>query len=128
MMRPTFIVAACLAVAAGAAAQQAGFTRTPLQDQPLTVPGRHGVTARVEIMPGVESGRHVHPGEEFEYVVEGALQLEVDGLPPRTFKAGDTFFVGAGVVHNGRNVGAVKTVMIGTYFAETDKPLTTPIK
>jgi len=121
------IVAAISAVAA-LAAQQSGFTRTPLQDQPISVAGHHGVTARVEIGPGVESGRHMHPGEEFGYVLEGALQLEIDGRAPQTFKTGDVFFVPAGVVHNGRNAGSVKTTLIGTYVVENGKPLSAPAK
>ena len=118
------------AVSAGAAfgAQHSGFTRTPLQDQPISVAGHHGVTARVEIGPGVESGRHVHPGEEFGYVLEGALQLEIDGRAPQTLKTGDVFFVPAGVVHNGRNTGSVKTTLIGTYVVESGKPLSAPAK
>ena len=96
MKAALFIVAAVFA-GAGLAAQQSGFTRTPLQDQPISTAGHHGVTARVDIAPGVESGRHTHPGEEFGYVLDGALQLEIDGRTPQTFKTGDAFFVPAGV-------------------------------
>ena len=70
----------------------------------------------------------MHPGEEFGYVLEGTLQLEIDGRPPQTFKTGDVFFVPAGVVHNGRNTGSVKTTLIGTYVVESGKPLSAPAK
>ena len=80
----------------------------PRNGQQISVAGHHGVTARVEIGPGVESGRHMHPGEEFGYVLEGALQLEIDGRAPQTFRTGDVFFVPAGVAHNGRNTGSVR--------------------
>ena len=122
------VIMAALSAGAALAAQQSGFTRTPLQDQPISVAGHHGVTARVDIGPGVESGRHMHPGEEFGYVLEGTLQLEIDGRPPQTFKTGDVFFVPAGVVHNGRNTGSVKTTLIGTYVVESGKPLSAPAK
>jgi quercetin dioxygenase-like cupin family protein len=122
------VIVAAISAGAALAARQSGFTRTPLQDQPISVPGHHGVTARVDIGPGVESGRHMHPGEEFGYVLEGALQLEIDGRAPQTFKAGDVFFVPAGVVHNGRNTGSVKTTLIGTYVVESGKPLSAPAK
>jgi len=122
------VIVAAIAAGAALAAQQSGFTRTPLQDQPISVAGHHGVTARVEIGPGVESGRHVHPGEEFGYVLEGALQLEMDGRAPQTLKTGDVFFVPAGVVHNGRNTGSVRTTLIGTYVVESGKPLSAPAK
>ena len=122
------VIVAAVFAGAALAAQQSGFTRTPLQDQPISVAGHHGVTARVDIGPGVESGRHMHPGEEFGYVLEGALQLEIDGRAPQTFKTGDVFFVPAGVVHNGRNTGSVKTTFIGTYVVESGKPLSAPAK
>jgi len=122
------VIVAAISAAAALAAQQPGFTRTPLQDQPISVSGHHGVTARVEIAAGVESGRHMHPGEEFGYVLEGALQLEIDGRALQTFKTGDVFFIPAGVVHNGRNNGSVKTTFIGTYVVESGKPLSAPAK
>jgi len=109
-------------------AQTPGFTRTPLQDQPISIPGHHGVTARVEIGAGVESGRHTHPGEEFGYVLDGTLQLEIDGRAPQIIKAGEVFFVPAGVVHNGHNTTTSKATLIGTYVVETGKPLSTPVK
>ena len=129
-MKGAAALAIVAAVSAGAAlaARQSGFTRTPVQDQPISVAGHHGVTARVEIDPGVESGRHVHPGEEFGYVLEGALQLEIDGRTPQTFRTGDVFFVPAGVVHNGRNTGSGKTTLIGTYVVESGKPLSAAAK
>ena len=122
------VIVAAVSAGAALAAQPSGFTRTPLLDQPISVAGHHGVTARVDISPGVESGRHVHPGEEFGYVLEGALQLEIDGRARQTFKPGDVFFVPAGVVHNGRNTGSVKTTVIGTYVVESGKPLSAPAK
>ena len=122
------LVMAAVSAGAAPAAQQAGFTRTALQDQPISVAGRHGVTARVEIGAGVESGRHTHPGEEFGYVLEGALQLEIDGRAPQTVKTGEVFFIPAGVVHNGRNTGSINTTLVGTYVVESGKPLSAPAK
>ena len=122
------VIVAAISAGTALAAQQSGFTRTPLQDQPISVAGHHGVTARVDIGPGVESGRHMHPGEEFGYVLEGALQLEIEGRAPQTFRTGDVFFIPAGVVHNGRNTGSVKTTLIGTYVVESGKPLSAPAK
>ena len=61
-------------------------------------------------------------------MLEGALQLEIDGRAPQMFKSGDVFFLPAGVVHNGRNTGSVKTTFIGTYIVESGKPLSAPAK
>ena len=129
-MKRATAVGIVIALSAGVAlvAQPSGFTRTPLQDQPISAAGHHGVTARVDIGPGVESGRHTHPGEEFGYVLDGTLQLEMDGRPLQTLKTGEVFFVPAGVVHNGRNPGPAKTTLIGTYVVAGGKPLSSPAK
>jgi quercetin dioxygenase-like cupin family protein len=111
-----------------AIAQQAGFTRTSLQDQPLSDPARHAVVARAEFAPGVAAGRHTHPGEELGYVLEGTLLLEVDGKPPLTLKAGDVFFVPAGVVHDGKNIGSGSAKVLATYVVEKGKPVASPAK
>jgi len=125
-----WIIGGALAVLGIAAlnAQQPGFTRALLQDQALSVAGRHAVVARAEFIPGGQAGRHTHPGEELGYIVEGTLELLVDGQPPRTLKAGDVFFVPAGVVHDGRNVGSGKAVVLATYVVEIGKPVASPAK
>jgi quercetin dioxygenase-like cupin family protein len=109
-------------------AQQPGFTRKLLQDQNLSVPERHAVQALAEFIPGGAAGRHTHPGEELGYVLEGTLQLEIDGQPPRTLKAGEAFFVPAGIVHDGRNVGSGPAKVLATYVVEKGKPVASPAK
>lgn len=118
--------AAVAAVASNA--QAPGFTRTLLQDQELSAHDRHAVVARAEFIPGGAAGRHTHPGEELGYIVEGTLELTIDGQPPKTLKAGDVFFVPAGVVHDGKNVGSGKAVVLATYVVEKGKPVATAAK
>jgi quercetin dioxygenase-like cupin family protein len=123
------IVAGLVAAVAGVAASQTStFTRTQLQDQPLSIPGRHGVMARSEFPAGVESGRHFHPGEELGYLLEGTLQLTLDGQAPKMLKAGDVIFIPAGTVHNAKNTGTTVAKVLATYVLETGKPLATPVK
>jgi quercetin dioxygenase-like cupin family protein len=118
--------AAVAAVASNA--QTPGFTRTLLQDQELSAHDRHAVVARAEFIPGGAAGRHTHPGEELGYIAEGTLELTIDGQPPKTLKAGDVFFVPAGMVHDGKNVGSGKAVVIATYVVEKGKPVATAAK
>jgi quercetin dioxygenase-like cupin family protein len=120
--------AAVGALAAVAIAQAPGFTRTVLQDQEMSVQDRHAVVARAEFVPGGQAGRHTHPGEELGYVVEGTLELRIDGQPPKTVRAGEVFFVPAGLVHDGVNVGSGKAVVLATYVVEKGKPVATPVK
>ncbi len=109
-------------------AQQAGFTRTGLQTQDLSTPGKVAVQARAEFDPGVAAGRHTHPGEELGYVLEGQLELLIDGQPPKIIKAGETFFVPAGLVHDGKNTGSGKAKVLATYVVEKGKPVASPAK
>ena len=108
-------------------AQAPAFKRTVLQTMELSIAGREAVTAKAELPGGVSSGRHTHPGEEVGYVLEGAVTVERDGQS-KTFKAGETFAIPAGQVHNAVNAGTTQATIVSTYIVEKGKPLATPVK
>jgi quercetin dioxygenase-like cupin family protein len=112
--------------AAALIAQGPAITRTVVQRQDISYPGREAVVARVEIVPGGYAGRHSHPGEEISYVTEGELELLIDGQPPRNIKAGESFIIPGGSVHNGHNKGSVPVKFVGVYLIEKGNPLTNP--
>ena len=125
--------AAMLIVGSGAAtptppAQQAGSRRTDLQRRDLSAPGREVIQTRVDFDPGYVSPRHTHPGEEIIYVIEGTLEYEIEGQPPRAVKAGDVLFVPAGTVHAAKNVGSGNGAELATYVVEKGKPLITLVQ
>jgi quercetin dioxygenase-like cupin family protein len=125
--------AAVLAAAAGAIsvvhAQQAGTpTRTVMQKHDLHAQGEEGVLALVEMPVGSREGRHVHPAEAFVYVLEGTLHLDVEGRPSADYKAGQTFFIEAGKVHEGSNGGSTPVKAVAVFVADKGKPLTTQVK
>ena len=122
-MKKLFLGLALTALTAALYAQQPGFTRKMLQDHDLSVSDRHAVQVLVDFVPGGAVGKHTHPGEELGYVVEGTLEVQIVGQPPRTFKAGDVFFIPAGAVHEGKNVGGGSAKVLATYIAEKGKPL-----
>src|SRR5258705_10077496 len=111
-----------------AQAQPSGIKRTDLQRHDLSAPGREAVQVRVDLAPGVASGKHTHPGEEIIYVLEGSLEYQIEGKPPITLKAGDVLFIPAGTVHSARNVGSVTGSELATYIVEKGKPLLTLVK
>ncbi len=104
-----------------------GFTRKLLQDQNLSAKDRHAVVAQAEFTPGGMVGKHTHPGEELGYVLEGTVMLEVDGKPAQTLKAGDAYFIPAGVIHAAKNVGGGGAKVLATYIVEQGKPVSTPV-
>src|ERR1700693_4958483 len=98
MLKKSFAIAA-IAVGAVAARQQmappaaqtAGLKRTVLQKFDVPAGDRETVTAFIEIPPNMDVARHTHPGPEVDYIVEGEVNLVIEGQPPKTYKAGDSF-------------------------------------
>jgi len=110
-------------------AQQPGTTtRTDLQRHDLSAPGREAIQTIVGFDQGVAAPRHTHPGEEIIYVLEGTLEYQVEGQPPKTLKAGDVLFIPAGTIHSARNVGTGHAAELATYIVEKEKPLLMPAK
>jgi quercetin dioxygenase-like cupin family protein len=113
----------------GMGVQQArGLWRTDLQQQDLSVPGREVIQARVDIGPEAPLVKHTHPGEEIIYILEGSLEYQLQGQPPKTFNAGDALTVPAGVVHAVRNLGSGNAAELATCVVEKGKPLLTLVE
>ena len=97
-----------------------------LQRHDLDVQNGEGVSMLIEIPAGGVSARHSHPGEDFGYLLEGTIVLMVDGYPPVTVKAGETFFTPRGHVHSARNIGKVTARAVDTYVIDKGKPVVIP--
>jgi len=111
---------------AAAAAPVSALKREMVGRADVSVPGREAVIARVEVAPGGKAGRHTHPGDEISYVMEGEATLLVDGQPPRKVKAGESFVIPAGVVHDAHNDSNAPIKLVGVYVVEKGKPLASP--
>jgi quercetin dioxygenase-like cupin family protein len=127
------LVVAVAAIMCGQAvmhAQQAAPTvvRTVLFAQDLNIPGYQEVLVEVRIPVGGREGRHTHPGTVIVHVEEGELTLDYDGKPTKTYKAGESFSVEAGKVHEGINKGSAPIRAIAAFVVEKGKPITTQVK
>jgi quercetin dioxygenase-like cupin family protein len=111
--------------ASGAGQQAPGLWRTDLQQQDLSVPGREVIQSRVDIGPEAPLVKHTHPGEEIIYILEGSLEYQIEGQPPKTVHAGDALTVPAGVIHAVRNAGSGNAAELATYVVKKGKPLLT---
>src|SRR5713101_2296257 len=67
-----------------------------------------------------------HPGIEPTYVLEGSVEIPIQGQPTRSYKQGDNYQVPAGTPHAGGKPGATKVRLATTYVVEKDKPLVSP--
>ena len=127
-MRSIALVLAAVALTAIVAAQQPAFKRTVLQQADLSVAGREVISAVADFEPRATPGRHTHFGEEIGYILEGTFLIEQEGKAPVTLKAGGSFLIPAGTVHNATNTGAGPGKILATYVVEKGKPLATPAK
>ena len=107
---------------------QTGVERKVLLQEDLSVPGQQVSLIAVTIAVGAREGQHTHPGTLVGQVQEGELMLEQQGLPTRTYKAGDSFSVKPGQVHEGMNHGKTPIKILVSLVAEKGKPLTTQVK
>ena len=114
------------------ATAQVNFKATPILQSGATVSGAPlaypktdsaQVTALVlEIGPGGETGRHMHPNPTFVYMLEGAIDVEMDGAVAHTYKAGDSFLEVLNTWHNGKNTGMTPAKVLVVFSGVKGKP------
>src|SRR5690349_18899059 len=101
----------------------ATLKRTETLRRSSSVPGRDIVQVRTEIPAGVESGWHIHPGEEVGYIVTGTVEMAIRGRATLTLQAGDGFLIPPRTPHNARDIGPGTGHMLSTYIVEAGQPL-----
>ena len=99
--------------------------RTEVQHRDSSIPGREIVQVLTEIPCGVESGWHIHPGEEVGYIVAGHVEMMIEAQPTLHLHAGDGFLIDPRVPHNALDVGPDTGRMLSTYIVEIGEPLAT---
>jgi quercetin dioxygenase-like cupin family protein len=118
------VIVSLLAVSAAVAAEPA-FKRNILQRSDVSAT-QESVLGTGELAAGGAIDRHSHHGIEMTYILEGEVELVVDGEAPRRLKAGDSFVVPAGKVHAAKNVGIVPCKLVGVWVVDKGKPLAVP--
>lgn len=124
------LIALCLCFAAHAGvatAQPQGLSVKPVLRSTLSGDDKkETVVAFAEFAPGATTGRHTHPGDEYATVLEGSLELLVEGREPRRVSAGEGYHNARGVVHETRNIGTGNARVLSTFVIEKGKPLLEP--
>ena len=131
MKKLTLLLAAGVFSVTAPAAAQVNFKATPILqsgkagDAQIVYPKTDSaeVTALVlEIGPGGETGRHMHPNPTFVYILEGAVDVEMDGHPTQSYKAGDSFLEALNTWHNGKNRGTTAAKVLVVFTGVHGKP------
>jgi len=111
---------------APAPAASGGVSRKILSRSDGPAPGYETVLVEAEIEAGVVVGRHTHPGIESAYVVEGSIELPIQGQETRMLKVGDSVQIPPNTPHAGGKAGTAKARLVITYVVEKGKPLASP--
>jgi quercetin dioxygenase-like cupin family protein len=84
----------------------------------------------INLKPGATGTRHRHPGPTFVYVLEGAVEVELEGAPAKIYHAGETFYEDPHQLHiSTRNVSTTGTARILVYhLSHKGEALTQPEK
>jgi len=132
MKHAAIIAIAVAGLIALPAAAQVKFSSTPILQTGATVggaaiayPNSDGAeltAVRLEIGPGGETGRHMHPYPTLVYVLEGTIEVEMDSGMVRSYKAGDSFLMVVNTWTNARNKGSVPAKVLVVYIGVHGKP------
>jgi quercetin dioxygenase-like cupin family protein len=76
--------------------------------------------AIITLLPGTETGWHLHPVPCFALILEGDLVLELKDGRTKKLKAGDTLAEVIGTPHNGKNMGKVPLKIAVFYVGNTE--------
>ena len=132
MKHPGILAVAVFGLIATPAAAQVKFSATPVLQSGTTAGGTSiaypktdsaEVTALVlDIGPGGETGRHMHPYPTFVYVLEGAIDVAMDGGAVHSYQAGDSFLEVVNAWHNGKNNGTTPAKVLVVFAGVHGKP------
>jgi len=125
-MTRLFAVLACSLLMGPAFAE--GIKRNELKRADLTGKDMDVIVTIVEVSPGETLARHIRPGEEVVYVLEGAT-LELPDGKQLQFPAGAATINARDVPHAGVKVVGDKTLkMLNVHIVDKGKPMTEFVK
>ncbi|MWV28736.1 cupin domain-containing protein [Aurantiacibacter rhizosphaerae] len=107
-------LAGCTAAAPAPVSWQPPLGPNPVFNAaPGAAPDHRLLVTDLNLPPDAVGAAHFHPWEEYLYVIEGSALLDMEGSPPRTLTAGESFVIPARQVHTPRAGGdGVRAIVI----------------
>ena len=103
------------------------FTSKPIMVSPLTGDEKKEmILMLVSIQPTGAVPMHTHPGDCVGSVVEGAVELLVEGQAPKRVAAGEAYSNVRGVIHGFRNVGDLSAKLLNSLVVDKGSPPVQP--
>ncbi len=124
---PRLAAVLILASLAGMASAEAPLAKRTILQTVDAQAGQQVIVATVDNPVGALPSRHRHYGLEIGYVLEGQIELTVEGQGTHIYKAGDSFVVPRETTHAGHPVGPGPARTMSTYVVDKDKPLVEPM-
>ena len=110
---------------------QQGLQATPVLNASTTIGGQKIAFPKtdkpamasilVEIAPGGETGRHMHPVPTYVHVLEGTLTVEMEDKSIHEFQVGQAFLEVVNMWHNGKNMGNAPLKFLVVFATEEGK-------
>jgi quercetin dioxygenase-like cupin family protein len=82
--------------------------------------------AIVVILPGRETGWHIHHVPLFAYMLEGELTVDYGSKGKKVYKPGDSLMEAVDWAHNGTNKGSSPVRILAVYLGSEGKNNTVP--
>ncbi|MBM4202836.1 MAG: cupin domain-containing protein [Gammaproteobacteria bacterium] len=104
---------------------------TPLLNKPLgELTNQEALMVVVDLPPGEKGSRHRHDAHTFVYVLDGTVEMQVDGGEKQTLTAGQTFYETPDDVHAvSANASDTKPAKLLVFFVKKQgAPATVPVQ
>ena len=116
-----------LGMGLGVALAQAPAIQRIIVDRADTRADQEAVLARAEFPAGGDTGLHYHHGLELGTVLEGTVQVTVEGQPPKLYHPGEAFLIPSEAHHRAIAIGG-PAKLAAVYVVDKGKPLAEAVK
>jgi quercetin dioxygenase-like cupin family protein len=86
--------------------------------------GYETIMIGVKLDKGTVVARHTHPGIESVYIIEGSIEVAVEGRDTKVYETGQAIQIPPETPHGSGKPPSEDVHFISNYIVEKDKPLT----
>jgi len=120
--RSSFAFATLLATISDAQVPPPGFVNKLMLVSPVSGDEAKEMAFNdISMAPGSTSPRHTHPGDCYGAVIDGTVELRIEGQEPSLFSARQVWHVPRGLVHEFRNIRDTPARLVNTLLVDKGK-------
>jgi quercetin dioxygenase-like cupin family protein len=120
--RSSFVFATLLPAVSDAQVSAPGFVNNLMLVSPISGDEAKEMAFNdISMAPGASSPRHTHPGDCYGAVIDGTVELRIEGHEPSLFSARQVWHVPRGLIHEFVNVGDTPVRLVNTLVVDKGK-------